>query len=69
MAKKTSGASKTYGGRYGKTNLAKIDLLKKKTLASSTCPSCLSKTLKRKALGIWECKKCKHKFAAKAYEI
>ncbi|MBT3407752.1 50S ribosomal protein L37ae [Candidatus Woesearchaeota archaeon] len=68
MAKKKTGISKTYGGRYGKTNLAKIDLLAKKRKESSKCPSCLSDTVKREALGIWVCKKCNTKFASRAFE-
>lgn len=69
MAKKRTGISKSYGARYGKTNAEKVDNLMKKRLANKKCPSCLRNTVKRVALGIWQCSKCNHKFASKAYEI
>ena len=47
-------------------NTHKIHLqLKRKRI----CPECGSKQFGRKAVGIWECKKCGFKIAGTAYDI
>lgn len=64
---KKLGSVKRFGARYGrkpKKKLAKIEsVLRKK----QKCPYCNNIQVKRQAAGIWECKKCKARFAAKAY--
>ena len=67
MAKKKS--LKGLGARYGikiRKEYTKIHLqLKEKRI----CPDCGSKQFGRKAVGIWECKKCGFKVAGTAYDI
>lgn len=63
------GSVKRFGVRYGvkpKKRLAKIESeLRKK----HKCPYCNKLQVKRLAVGIWYCKKCKAKFTGKAYSI
>ena len=69
MAKKKLGSVKRFGPRYGTTvkiRLAKVEHEQKKL---HKCPYCNAKKVKRVALGIWQCKKCKAKFTGKAYTI
>lgn len=69
MARKTSLTTKRFGARYGRTvkqKAAKIEGLAKK---SYKCPFCSADKVKKKAAGIWECKKCDKTFASKAYTV
>jgi len=56
-----------YGPRYGTKTKKIIANIESKQKKKQTCPYCERKTLKRKAPGIWYCKKCKVKFAGGAY--
>jgi len=56
-----------FGARYGLKLKKKIVAIEKIQRKKQTCPECKSKTLKRIASGIWECKKCGNKMAGKAY--
>lgn len=66
---KKLGSTKRFGARYGrkpKKKLAKIEeVLRKK----QKCPYCSKFHVKRVAVGIWQCRKCKAKFTGKAYSI
>ncbi len=70
MAKaKKLGSVKRFGARYGrrvKHRLAEIESVQK---GKHTCPYCHAKKVKRLAVGIWICNKCKAKFTGKAYSI
>ncbi|MBI2662810.1 50S ribosomal protein L37ae, partial [Candidatus Woesearchaeota archaeon] len=33
------------------------------------CPYCNKQSVKRLAMGIWQCSKCNNKFTAKAYSL
>ncbi|MFH1398919.1 MAG: 50S ribosomal protein L37ae [Candidatus Woesearchaeota archaeon] len=68
MAKKL-GLAKRFGPRYGasiKQKFAEIEIEQRK---KHKCPFCSSFQVKRLALGIWNCRKCKAKFTGKAYTI
>ena len=56
-----------FGPRYGLKLRKKIIEIEKNQRKKHVCPECKSKTLKRKASGVWECKKCGNKMAGKAY--
>ncbi len=67
--KKTLGSAKRLGARYGRRvrhKLAEIEALQHKAY---TCPYCHAKRVKRKAVGIWHCKKCNATFSGKAYTV
>jgi large subunit ribosomal protein L37Ae len=69
MAKKKYGLAKRFGARYGasiKLRLAKIETEQRKR---QQCPYCGEQKVRRVALGIWYCSKCKAKFTGKAYAI
>ena len=64
---KKVGSAGRFGPRYGRKLKQAISEVEKKQKAKHECPSCRKLTLKRLAVGIWECKKCANKFAGKAY--
>ena len=57
------------GVRYGRTIRSKLEKIERKQKTLYTCPKCNNKSVKRIAVGIWECKKCFNKIAGKAYEL
>ena len=67
--KKGLGSVKRFGVRYGRTvkhKFAKIEMEQKK---DHKCPYCAKLKVKRLSVGIWECGKCKSKFAARAWTL
>jgi large subunit ribosomal protein L37Ae len=65
---KKVGPSGSYGVRYGGRIRSKVADVKRKCIAKYECPICKKKQVKRVSKGVWQCKKCNHKFAGKAYE-
>ena len=61
--------TKRFGARYGRSNRERLEKIERKQKAIYKCPYCQYKKVKRISSGIWQCKKCSTKFAAKAYEI
>ena len=66
MTKKV-GSTGRFGARYGRGVKVVVKKIEEKQRMSYVCPSCKSKTLKRVSAGIWQCRKCKAKFAGGAY--
>lgn len=62
------GTSGRFGVRYGGRIRLKVAEIEKKANAEYECPSCKKNQLVRIAKGIWQCGKCRYKFAGKAYE-
>lgn len=62
-------STKRFGTRYGAKNKLKFDEIERKQRALHECPYCNYKKAKRKAVGIWECRKCDSTFTSKAYEV
>jgi large subunit ribosomal protein L37Ae len=56
-----------FGPRYGRFIRKRVVEVEEVQKATHTCPRCDQKAVKRKGTGIWECRKCKFKFAGGAY--
>ncbi len=69
MAKIKGDSTKRFGARYGRTVRKKLLKIERLQRAKYECPYCKSLSVKRVALGIWQCKKCGKKFTGKAYEV
>lgn len=71
MTKKTVkvGPTGRFGPRYGVTVRRRIREVELDLKRKHTCPECKSRTVKRKATGIWVCRKCGAKIASSAYTL
>jgi large subunit ribosomal protein L37Ae len=70
MVKKTAyGSVKRLGTRYGRTLKFKLGKIEAEQRKKHKCPYCNYEQVRRKALGIWYCKKCKATFTSKAYTV
>jgi large subunit ribosomal protein L37Ae len=67
-SKKTKSAGR-FGARYGKRAKNKLVKVEDKQRKKQKCPFCKKSGVKRKAKGIWECKKCGKTFAAGTYYL
>jgi large subunit ribosomal protein L37Ae len=68
MAKKVEiGPAKRYATRYGRRNREKTGILEQQYRKPQKCPYCKYVKVKRLSSGIWQCDKCKAKFAGRAY--
>jgi len=65
-SKKTKSAGR-FGARYGKTVRNKLVKIEVKQRKKQKCPFCEKLGAKRLSKGIWECSKCKKKFASNTY--
>lgn len=66
---KKARAAGRFGARYGKTVKDKLVKVEDKQRKRQTCPYCKKEGVKRKAKGIWECKKCGKTFANDTYHL
>ena len=70
MVKKTTyGSVKRLGPRYGRTVKFKLGKIESEQHKKHKCPYCNYDQVRRKALGIWHCKKCGATFTNKAYTV
>ncbi|MHB8584937.1 MAG: 50S ribosomal protein L37ae [Thermoplasmatota archaeon] len=69
MAKRTKKAKSVgrFGARYGVRIRRRIREVEVRQHADHKCPSCGAMRVTRVSTGIWQCKKCAHKFAGGAY--
>ena len=70
MAKRTqkAGATARYGPRYGVSVRRRAGSAIAKKSRMYTCPNCHYPKVRRKAAGIWECKKCQYVFSGGVWE-
>tara|TARA_B100000686_G_C16772268_1_gene965977 strand:- start:1645 stop:2013 length:369 start_codon:yes stop_codon:yes gene_type:complete len=70
MAKRTqkAGATARFGPRYGVSVRRRAGSAIAKKSRNYTCPSCHYAKVRRKAAGIWECRKCNHTFSGGVWE-
>jgi len=62
-------SAKRFGARYGRRVKEKFAEIEKEQRKLHKCPYCNNIKVKRIAVGIWYCRKCKSKFTGKAYTI
>jgi len=63
------GLIKRFGARYGTKVKNRFGEVEKEQRKKHKCPYCSALKVKRVAIGIWFCKKCKAKFSGKAYSL
>ena len=63
------GSVKRFGARYGRKLKIKFSKIETEQRKFHKCPYCNKIAVKRVAVGIWNCKKCKAKFTGKAYSV
>jgi len=66
---KKSKSSGRFGARYGTRVKRKLVEVETKQRIKQKCPFCEKLGVKRISNGIWECKKCKKKFASNTYYL
>lgn len=54
---------------YGKKIRKEVEAIQKKTKARYKCPKCSRIAVKRVSSAIWQCQKCRAKFASGTYEF
>jgi len=62
-------AMKRYGARYGRTVKQNFGIIEKEQRKKHPCPYCHANAVRRKAVGIWNCKKCDATFTGRAYTL
>ncbi|CAK7199075.1 60S ribosomal protein L43 [Sporothrix eucalyptigena] len=66
---KKVGVTGRYGTRYGASLRKQIKKAEVTQHAKYTCTFCAKNTVKRTAVGIWQCKACKKTIAGGAYIV
>lgn len=64
---KKVGITGRYGARYGATIRKRVRKIEERMKTPHKCPNCGMKTVKRVAVGIWTCRKCKISFSGGAW--
>src|SRR3989338_558333 len=64
---KSYGSVKRFGVRYGTKQKGKVCKIEAERHLATKCPYCHYDQVSRVSSGIWHCRKCKAKFAGKAY--
>ena len=64
---KKVGSTGRFGARYGAKLRRRVLEIENKRKEPTRCPACATRALKRKAVGLWVCKKCDLLFAGGAY--
>ena len=64
---KKVGTTGRYGVRYGSKIKQKAIDIEKNLRKKHLCPDCQKQRVRRLSSGIWQCGKCRLKFAGKAY--
>ncbi|CAG9937737.1 hypothetical protein V2G26_013793 [Clonostachys chloroleuca] len=71
MTKRTKkvGVTGKYGTRYGASLRKQVKKMEITQHAKYTCTFCGKVTVRRQAVGIWDCKSCKRTVAGGAYTV
>ncbi|MDA1197380.1 MAG: 50S ribosomal protein L37ae [Nanoarchaeota archaeon] len=62
-------STKKFGTRYGRTLKGRFGKIEAEQRKKHICPYCRKESVKRVAVGIWNCKKCDKKFTGRAYTL
>lgn len=62
-------STKRFGVRYGRSNRDKLAAVEDLHRGWHKCPYCSKEAVKRESAGIWECHKCRARFAGRAYTM
>ncbi|MDD5699710.1 MAG: 50S ribosomal protein L37ae [Candidatus Nanoarchaeia archaeon] len=62
-------AAGRFGARYGKRVRSKLADVEEKQRVRQKCPLCKKLGVKRTSKGIWECPKCRKRFASDVYYL
>lgn len=65
--KSTTGSAGRFGARYGRVSRRRVADIEATMNEKHTCPDCGEDAVERQGTGIWECRKCGHKFAGGTY--
>jgi large subunit ribosomal protein L37Ae len=65
---KVTGSSGRFGCRYGRFVRKRVADIEAVSGALHRCPKCDMQSVQRRGTGIWECRKCRYKFAGGAYQ-
>lgn len=66
---KKGGSLVGFGAKYGIKHRKKFTQVHVTLKAKRKCPECGSLKFGRRAVGIWECKKCGYKVAGTAFDV
>ena len=61
--------AKQYGPRYGRRVRKNVDRFERSARAKHKCPYCNKQSVKRVAVGIWNCRSCQMTFTGGAYSL
>lgn len=67
MANEVPKSVKRFGPRYGRRTKLLFGQIEEQQRATHKCPYCKKVAVRRKAAGIWHCKKCGVEFTGKAF--
>ena len=62
-----TGSAGRFGARYGRVARRRVSEIESDMRDEHACPDCGTKAVERQGTGIWECRKCGHKFAGGSY--
>ncbi len=64
---KKVGPTRGFGARYGASVRKRYVRIVTEMKRPHKCPRCLSESVRRVSVGVWECRKCGYTFAGGAY--
>jgi large subunit ribosomal protein L37Ae len=62
-----TGSAGRFGARYGRVARRRVMEIESEMNGEHTCTDCGSDAVERQGTGIWECRRCGHKFAGGTY--
>ena len=63
------GSMKRLGARYGRKLRERVGIIEMEQRKKHICPSCRTANVRRVFTGVWQCRKCGHKFTSRAYTV